>query len=117
MKLKNKASVLLTFDVEEFDIPLEYKFRIDMVKQMEIGKLGLEAIMHLFDIKDLSFSFFTTANFAQQYPTDISRLSIKHEIASHTFYHSSFKNEDLAWEKQKQLNAGFDLRFFKNKFS
>ena len=30
---------------------------------------------------------------------------------------ASFKNEDLAWEKQKQLNAGFDLRFFKNKFS
>jgi TonB-linked SusC/RagA family outer membrane protein len=30
---------------------------------------------------------------------------------------ASFKNDDLGWEKQKQLNAGFDLRFFKNKFS
>lgn len=30
---------------------------------------------------------------------------------------SSFKNDELAWEKQKQLNAGFDLAFFKNKFS
>ncbi len=30
---------------------------------------------------------------------------------------ASFKNEDLAWEKQKQLNAGFDLRFYKSKFS
>ena len=30
---------------------------------------------------------------------------------------ASFKNEDLAWEKQKQLNAGFDIRFLKNKFS
>ena len=30
---------------------------------------------------------------------------------------ASFKNDALAWEKQKQLNTGFDLTFFKNKFS
>lgn len=29
----------------------------------------------------------------------------------------SFRNEDLSWERQKQLNAGFDLVFYKNKFS
>lgn len=29
----------------------------------------------------------------------------------------SFKNENLAWEKQKQLNVGFDLVFYKNKFN
>lgn len=30
---------------------------------------------------------------------------------------ASFKNDDLGWEKQKQLNAGFDLNFANNKFS
>ncbi|HET8827949.1 MAG TPA: TonB-dependent receptor [Pelobium sp.] len=30
---------------------------------------------------------------------------------------ASFRNDALAWEKQKQLNAGFDLEFFNNKFS
>lgn len=30
---------------------------------------------------------------------------------------ASYKNEDLAWEKQEQVNVGFDLRFYKNKFS
>lgn len=30
---------------------------------------------------------------------------------------ASFKNDELAWEKQKQLNAGFDMTFYKNKFS
>lgn len=30
---------------------------------------------------------------------------------------ASFKNDNLAWEKQKQLNVGFDIRFGKNKFS
>ncbi|ULQ55225.1 TonB-dependent receptor [Flavihumibacter rivuli] len=30
---------------------------------------------------------------------------------------ASFRNDNLGWEKQVQINAGFDLRFFKNKFS
>lgn len=30
---------------------------------------------------------------------------------------ASFKNDDLGWEKQKQMNVGFDMRFGKNKFS
>jgi TonB-linked SusC/RagA family outer membrane protein len=30
---------------------------------------------------------------------------------------ASFKNDNLSWEKQKQFNAGFDIRFGKNKFS
>lgn len=30
---------------------------------------------------------------------------------------ASFRNDDLAWEKQKQWNAGFDLQFFNSKFS
>lgn len=30
---------------------------------------------------------------------------------------ASFRNDALAWEKQKQMNVGFDLRFAKNKLS
>lgn len=30
---------------------------------------------------------------------------------------ASFRNDNLQWEKQKQLNAGFDMRFFGNRFS
>ncbi len=30
---------------------------------------------------------------------------------------ASFRNDDLGWEKQVQMNVGFDLRFLKNKFS
>lgn len=30
---------------------------------------------------------------------------------------ASFRNDNLRWEQQAQLNAGLDLRFFKNKFS
>jgi peptidoglycan/xylan/chitin deacetylase (PgdA/CDA1 family) len=99
MRAKNSPCILLTFDVEEFDIPLEYQCNIDMAQQMEIGQLGLQAIMHILNNKELTCTLFTTANFAQQYPADIKRLAAQHEIASHTFYHSSFKNEDLAASK------------------
>jgi TonB-linked SusC/RagA family outer membrane protein len=30
---------------------------------------------------------------------------------------ASFRNDALAWEKQKQMNVGFDLRFASNKFT
>ena len=33
-------SVLLSFDVEEFDMPLEYNFPISANEQMEVGKRG-----------------------------------------------------------------------------
>ena len=32
--------ILLSFDVEEFDMPLEYNFNIAIETQMEIGKKG-----------------------------------------------------------------------------
>lgn len=99
MKIKSTPTILLTFDVEEFDIPLEYHCNIDEQKQMEIGMQGLDAIVHLLCKKDLCCTLFTTANFAQQFPAIINKLSVQHEIASHTFYHSSFKNEDLLSSK------------------
>ena len=36
--------VLLSFDVEEFDMPLEYQFNIPVDEQMRIGIEGLNAI-------------------------------------------------------------------------
>jgi peptidoglycan/xylan/chitin deacetylase (PgdA/CDA1 family) len=87
--------VLLSFDVEEFDMPLEYHFPISKEEQMIVGKSGLDALMPMIDAHGLSTTLFTTANFASQYPASILALASKHEIASHTYYHSDFKNEHL----------------------
>jgi hypothetical protein len=87
--------VLLSFDVEEFDIPLEYNQNIRMEEQMEVGKLGLQKVMPIINDFNINCTLFTTANYALQFPQEIKQLSQQHEIASHTFYHSSFKNEDL----------------------
>jgi peptidoglycan/xylan/chitin deacetylase (PgdA/CDA1 family) len=93
--------VFLTFDVEEFDLPLEYNQIITLDEQMQVGFAGLKAIKPLLNESFIETTLFTTANFAQHFPEDIKQLSIKHEIASHTFYHSNFKDEDLLLSKQK----------------
>lgn len=94
--MKNQPRhILLTFDVEEFDLPLDYGIKICEEEQMAIGKKGLDAIREILDYKKSNCTLFTTANFALKYPSQIADLSIDHEIASHTFFHSSFKREDL----------------------
>ncbi len=87
--------VLLSFDLEEFDMPFEYDFAISKEAQMNVGKAGLDAVMPLIDQHQVSTTLFTTANFAAHYPAAIQKLAINHEIASHTYYHSTFKNEHL----------------------
>ncbi len=87
--------ILLSFDVEEFDLPLEYHHSISTEEQFKIGKLGLDAITTVLADKDISCTLFTTANFANHFPIEIKHLSEQHEIASHTYYHSDFKYEHL----------------------
>ena len=94
-------SVLLSFDVEEFDMPLEYNFPISANEQMEVGKRGLDTIDSILCDPSIQSTLFTTANFAMQYPESIKLHAQKHEIASHTFYHSNFKEEDLKLSKNK----------------
>lgn len=93
--MKTDPVVLLSFDVEEFDLPLEYEQTIDIDQQLAIGFEGLNRIMPLLHIKDVNTTLFTTAFFAENYPALIKDLSFHHEIASHTYSHTHFKNEDL----------------------
>jgi peptidoglycan/xylan/chitin deacetylase (PgdA/CDA1 family) len=87
--------ILLSFDVEEFDMPLEYNFNIAIETQMEIGKKGLDNLMPILNNENYTTTLFTTANFANQYPDLIKTLSDKHEIASHTFFHSNYTKDHL----------------------
>lgn len=91
--MKMNRQVLLSFDVEEFDMPLEYQFNISVDEQMRIGIEGLNAIMPI--LETVPSTLFTTANFANHYPERISKLALSHEIASHTFYHTAYETADL----------------------
>lgn len=87
--------ILLSFDIEEFDIPEEYGEKVDEKKQFDVSLQGLKAVLSLIDALEIKATFFVTANFAIHHEAIIREISQKHEIASHGFYHSSFSLEDL----------------------
>lgn len=93
--MKTDPVVLLSFDVEEFDLPLEYKQQISIDRQLDIGYEGLKNILPLLQKKGIHTTLFTTAFFAENFQEVIRELSCQHEIASHTYSHTHFKNEDL----------------------
>lgn len=97
--MKARNSILVSFDVEEFDLPLEYGQTISEAEQMKTGYEGLEALMEIVEPFGAEMTFFTTANFASRYTQAVRTLAAKHEIASHTFYHSRFSDADLLSSK------------------
>ena len=93
--------IYLSFDIEEFDMPKEYGYDIAFERQIAISRKGLTAILDLLKKHQMRATFFSTVVFAQQVPDLINRLIEEgHELASHTYYHSDFKNEHLKRSKE-----------------
>ena len=90
-----KAKVQISFDVEEFDMPLECGHQIDPTRQLSVGRDGLERIMPLLSAQDVRTTLFTTAHFAESYPNEIRSLAVRHEIASHTWFHTRYEKSHL----------------------
>lgn len=88
---------LLSFDVEEFDIPLEYGGLADPATQIRVGAEGLERVLDLLARHDWPATFFTTASFAKARPELMRRVVDAgiHEIASHGLTHAPPVEADL----------------------
>ncbi|HEV8285996.1 MAG TPA: polysaccharide deacetylase family protein [Chitinophagaceae bacterium] len=99
--MSKDKKILLSFDVEEFDLPMEYKQKISIEEQLEVGYKGLVELEAITNNLNAQFTLFTTAFFADHFPDNIKTLSRQHEIASHTYFHSTFKEEDLKTSKEK----------------
>ncbi len=102
--------ILLSFDVEEFDMPLEYNIPISPEEQLQVGIDGFNKIDELLNIHNVTTTLFTTANFANNFSAKIKQAATKHEIASHTYFHSDYKTEHLltsrlALEKITETNV------------
>ncbi|TXI15686.1 MAG: DUF3473 domain-containing protein [Pedobacter sp.] len=88
--------ILLSFDVEEFDMPFEYGKSIAFEEQIAISKQGTVTILQLLKTHQIKATFFCTANFAEHAPELIKQMIHSgHEVASHGYYHSNFKTEHL----------------------
>lgn len=92
--------ILLSFDVEEFDLPFEYGRKLPFAEQLSISTKGTLAILGLLRETGIKASFFVTANYAINQPHIISQIVNEgHELASHGFYHSSFSKDHLLESK------------------
>lgn len=93
--------VLLSFDIEEFDVPLEHGIDLPFSEQMRISIEGTRKILSCLSRNGVKATFFCTANFAlhaKELILDI--LKDGHEVASHGYYHSSFESADLRKSKE-----------------
>lgn len=94
--------VLLSFDIEEFDMPFEYGKDISFSDQIAISRAGTISILNILDKFNVKATFFCTVTFAENIPDLIKRITENgHELASHGYYHSDFKIEHLLQSKLK----------------
>ena len=89
-----KPRILLTFDLEEFDLPLEFSCPISDEDQMNISNDGLHRLTGLLSKYNISATLFTTSCYANKNKEHIKNLSDNHEIASHSTNHSAFRETD-----------------------
>ncbi len=91
--------ILLSFDLEEFDIPEEFGQKLTEEEKLDVTMKGLIPLLALLDKHQIKATFYTTAFFAESRPEIIKKIAESHEIASHGFYHSSFQPDDILKSK------------------
>jgi peptidoglycan/xylan/chitin deacetylase (PgdA/CDA1 family) len=87
--------VLLSLDVEEFDLPREYGLSISPAEEISVTSHGLTAVLDLLEGMDITVTCFMTVRFARERRDLTERITRRHEIASHGYNHSNLKEDDL----------------------
>lgn len=109
-----KPKIILTFDLEEFDLPLEYNCPISEELQFRISNEGLLRLVDLLNLHNVKATFFTTGNFCEKNPESIKTLSENHEISSHAYYHSRFDKEFIIRSKRiLEVTSGKRVKGFR----
>ncbi len=93
--------ILLSFDIEEFDVPREHGVELPMDEQIRISTEGTHRILDCLKAHGVKATFFCTANFALRSPDVVRRIVAEgHEPASHGYYHWTFEPADLKASKE-----------------
>lgn len=102
--------VLLSFDVEEFDLPLEFGRKIDEGEQMVVAGEGLERVLGVLQRCGVLATLFCTARFALARPDLVeAAVGAGHELASHGWEHGRFAEGDL-WRSREALESRFGVK-------
>tara|TARA_Y100000310_G_scaffold335910_1_gene419121 strand:+ start:1080 stop:1895 length:816 start_codon:yes stop_codon:yes gene_type:complete len=98
--------ILLTFDIEEFDMPLEFGLKISEDEIFERSFVGTKRILELVNNKKIKSTFFITPRFASKYPELVKEISEKHEVALHGYHDHSYNykvvERDVAFKDLKE---------------
>lgn len=97
---KQPFHILLSFDLEEFDLPNEYGATLSGEEQLSVTSNGMSRLVPVLDQLQVTATFFTTAHYALQQKDQVKALSANHEIASHCFYHSRFEEKHILQSKE-----------------
>jgi hypothetical protein len=89
-------NILLSFDIEEFEMPFEYGKEISFEHQIQISTTGTEKILGLLKKRNIKATFYTTANYGQ-HTRQIVDWIVKegHELVSHGLFHNRFETKDI----------------------
>lgn len=99
--------ILLSFDIEEFDMPFEYGKELPFNEQISISTEGTRKILDILKKTGIKATFYCTATYAMNRPEIVTEMiSSGHEVASHGYYHSDFKPEHLLQSKLKLEEIG-----------
>jgi len=92
--------ILLSFDIEEFDMPHEYGKKLSFEEQLTLSTEGTLKILAILKKRNIKATFYCTANYAKHRSGIILKIvNDGHEIASHGYYHSEFLPEHLKQSK------------------
>ena len=96
-----KGRILLSFDVEEFDLPREHGGEISLEDGVKVSSNGLFKILELLRKCGVKATFFVTGNFAKTNSEMVSRIvEDGHELACHGVDHFEPKKTDIDESKK-----------------
>ncbi|MEG1934779.1 MAG: polysaccharide deacetylase family protein [Rikenellaceae bacterium] len=94
--------ILLSFDIEEFDFPIERGMKINHETQIKISADGVKSLLTLLKKHDIKATFYSTVVFAQNSPQLIKQIIDQgHELASHGYSHHEFKDGDYLRSREE----------------
>ena len=100
----NDRKILLSFDVEEFDLPNDFGGVVDESEQLSVGREAFERTLDLLDRINIPATLFLTGRIAEHCADLVRDAAGTHEIASHGVRHDRFEMQDYA-ESRRMLES------------